>query len=36
MSRLLQEIEGGRSESSEPENVPHKLVIRQSAAEPSS
>jgi LacI family repressor for deo operon, udp, cdd, tsx, nupC, and nupG len=36
MSRLLQEIEGGRSVSSEPEIVPHKLVIRQSAAEPSS
>jgi len=36
MYRLLREIEEGRSGNSEPEIVPHKLIIRQSVAAPSS
>jgi len=35
MFRLLHEIEEGRGKDSEPEIVPHKLVIRQSVAPPS-
>lgn len=34
MYRLLHEIEKGRSKTAKPEIVPHKLIIRQSAAPP--
>ena len=36
MCRLLREIEEGRSKNGAPEIVPHKLIIRQSVAAPSS
>jgi LacI family repressor for deo operon, udp, cdd, tsx, nupC, and nupG len=34
MYRLCREIEEGRSENNTPEIVPHRLIIRQSVAEP--
>jgi LacI family repressor for deo operon, udp, cdd, tsx, nupC, and nupG len=34
MHRLLREIEEGRSDNTEPEVVPHKLIIRESVAPP--